>query len=176
MPVVHYAITRKVLPGAEAEFDARLTEFVHATIAAKGVTGVHILRPPPDTDCREYGVLRSFESEQAAEAFYASEAFQQWLRNVDGLVDGAPIQRRLSGLEAFFRSEKGWTPPRWKMAIVTYLGVVPAAMLWSSLLGPLLSDQHWSLRAAIINAAVVATLTWALMPFLTKLFHPWLKA
>lgn len=176
MAVVHCAVTRIVRPGAEAEFDAKLTEFVRATITAQGVTGVHILRPPPQSDCAEYGVLRSFESEEAAKSFYASPEFTQWVQDVEPLVMGQPIHRRLTGLEAFFRSESGWSPPRWKMAVVTYLGVVPSVLLWSSFLGPLLSNQPWTLRTMVINLMVVVTLTWFVMPLLTKIFGPWLKA
>ncbi len=119
--------------------------------------------------------MRSFESKAAAEKFYASDLFKNWLSDVEPMVEGEPVYRRLTGLEAFFRSERGWMPPRWKMAIVTFLGVLPAVLFWSNLLGPMLSNQHWLVRAASINAAVVATLTWGAMPLLTKLFHPWLS-
>jgi hypothetical protein len=175
MPVIHCAVTRRVRRGCEEQFDKKLLAFVRESIATDGVVGVHILRPAPDNNDREYGVLRSFETEAAAETFYASDVFNRWLLDVEPLVEGEPEYRKLTGLEAFFRSERGWMPPRWKMAIVTFLGVLPVALLWSNLLGPMLSNQHWLVRAASINAAVVSTLTWVVMPFLTKLFHSWLS-
>ncbi|MCU0706978.1 MAG: antibiotic biosynthesis monooxygenase [Pirellula sp.] len=175
MPVVHCAVTRRVRPGCEEQFDEQLLAFVRQSIATDGVVGVHILRPAPGNNDREYGVLRSFESEAAAEKFYASDVFNRWLLDVEPLVEGEPEHRKLTGLEAFFRSERGWMPPRWKMAILTFMGVLPVALLWSHLLGPMLSNQHWLVRAASINVAVVSTLTWVVMPFLTKLFHSWLS-
>jgi antibiotic biosynthesis monooxygenase (ABM) superfamily enzyme len=65
-------------------------------------------------------------------------------------------------------------PPRWKMALVTYLGVVPSVVLWSSTLRPILKDSHWIVGILIVNGAVVATLAWVMMPALTRLFHQWL--
>ena len=174
MPVVHCAVTRQVRLGCEAQFDARLLKFVQETIAADGVVGVHLLRPPPKSSCREDGVLRSFESEQAAENFYSSDAFTKWVDEVQPLVEGQPVYRQLTGLEAFFRTERGVMPARWKMAIVTYCGVLPTVLLWSNLLGPALAERHWLLKAIAVNAAVVITLAWVVMPLLTQIFHRWL--
>ncbi|MGE3181030.1 MAG: antibiotic biosynthesis monooxygenase [Phycisphaerae bacterium] len=173
---VHVAITRTVLPGAEEQFHEKLLQFVRRSMSAEGVTGVHILRPPPGSASREFGILRSFRDEAAAEAFYATELFAEWQREVEPLVAGNYTRRRLTGLEAFFRHGRGAMPPRWKMAIVTFLGVLPAVLFWTTILSPHLSATHWLARSALIIAAVVITLTWGLMPILTRLFHGWLHA
>jgi antibiotic biosynthesis monooxygenase (ABM) superfamily enzyme len=60
------------------------------------------------------------------------------------------------------------------MAIVTWLGVFPTVVVWSLLLTNILG-LPWLALMAIINAAVVVTLTWGIMPLLTKLLANWLR-
>ncbi|XZE19527.1 antibiotic biosynthesis monooxygenase [Pirellulaceae bacterium SH449] len=170
---VHVAITRVVRDGSEAEFERLLKKFISSSLELPGASGVLLLRPPAGSQSNEYGLMRSFDSEMAATAFYESELFAQWLNDIAPHVQGEPVRRRLSGLEAFFRGGPTM-PPRWKMAVVTFMGVLPVASLWSQLLGPVLADMHWLLRAIAVNMAVVSTLTWIVMPLLTKLFHRWL--
>lgn len=176
MADLHFAVTRRVRPGYEAEFEANLLDFARSSMRVEGMAGVHILRPAPDSPTREYGILRSFESQSFADAFYESELFSNWQKAIADFVEGEPHRRQLSGLEAFFRSGKGVMPPRWKMAIVTFLGVLPSVLLWSNIIPPLLAGTHWLLTAAAVNVAVVCTLTWGVMPLLTKWFHSWLHA
>ncbi|XZE51466.1 antibiotic biosynthesis monooxygenase [Planctomycetaceae bacterium SH139] len=170
---VHVAVTRIVRDGSEAEFERLLKQFISRSLDVPGSSGVLVLRPPADSEAKEYGLMRSFEDEDAATAFYDSKLFAQWLASIEPLVVGEPVRRRLSGLEAFFRGGTSM-PPRWKMAIVTFLGVLPAVLVWSNVLGPLMADLHWLVGAIATNIAVVATLTWGVMPILTKLFHRWL--
>lgn len=170
---VHVAVTRTVREGSEAEFERLLKRFISRSLDIPGSSGVLVIRPPTDSESREYGLMRSFEDEDAAIKFYDSNLFAQWLTDIEPLVDGEPVRRRLSGLEAFFRGGSTM-PPRWKMAVITFMGVLPVALLWSNVLGPLLANMHWLVHAALVNVAVVATLTWVVMPLLSQLFRRWL--
>ena len=67
---IHIAITRRVRPGCEAEFQQALREFFQASFAHGGVQGVHMLAPPPESELREYGILRTFASAAEREDFY----------------------------------------------------------------------------------------------------------
>lgn len=176
MADLHFAVTRRVRPGFEAVFETNLLDFARRSMNVEGMAGVHILRPAPESTAREYGILRSFESPAAADAFYASALFENWQSAIADMVEGEPRRRQLTGLEAFFRSGKSAMPPRWKMAIVTFLGVLPSVLFWSNVIPPMLTEAHWLVRAAAVNIAVVCTLTWAVMPLLTRFFHPWLHA
>jgi len=62
--------------------------------------------------------------------------------------------------------------PRWKMAIVTWLGVNVAVIAWRLLLTPLIGEWHLVPRSLLTNALVVALLTWVIMPLLSRLFRP----
>lgn len=170
---VHCAITLTVRAGKETEFEERLVKFVQRSLDYRGTTGVHLIRPTPGSESREYGILRSFVSEEHSRDFYESEMFRQYKAETADLVDGDAVIRPLHGLEAFFRGG-AMTPPRWKMAVITWLAVFPAVLVWSRLLGPRLTVLHPILVTAIVVALVVVTLAWFVMPWLTRLFHPWL--
>jgi antibiotic biosynthesis monooxygenase (ABM) superfamily enzyme len=90
------------------------------------------------------------------------------------MVVGEPVRRRLHGLEAFFRDTRHAPPPRWKMAVVTWMGVFPSVLLWSSLLPNALGGLPHLAVVAIVNVFVVVTLAWGVMPLLTRMFAGWL--
>ncbi len=171
MPI-HLAITRRTRPGREAEFEQSLREFFQSSFSREGVLGVSLLTPLPGGDSREYGILRTFTGPAEREAFYQSEEYAAWEKRVEHLVDGPPVHRELTGLEAWFRSSS--PPPRWKMATATFLGVFPVGMALNLTLMPLIQSWPFLLKSALFNLCVVALLTWAVMPLVTRLLHRWL--
>jgi antibiotic biosynthesis monooxygenase (ABM) superfamily enzyme len=173
MPI-HIAITRRVRPGCEAEFQQALREFFQASFARGGVWGASMLTPPPGSDGSEYGILRTFADEKERDAFYESPLFKAWEERARTLTEGEPVYRQLHGLEAWFRSPRN-PPPRWKMAVATFLGVFPVAMVLNLTLGPVIRSWNFVVGNAVFNACVVASLTWVVMPLVTKALHGWLN-
>ncbi len=174
MPI-HIAITRRVRLGCEAEFQQALREFFQASFAHGGVLGATMIVPPPGSDSREFGILRTFADEKERDAFYASRIFKAWEEKCAPLTEsGSWSQRPLHGLEAWFRSPQN-PPPKWKMAFATFLGVFLLAMILNLTLGPLIREWPFVPRNAVFNAAVVALLAWVVMPLLTRLLHRWLQ-
>jgi len=135
-----------------------------------------MLVPPPGSASTEYGIIRSFASIAERDAFYASPLYHEWKKRVAPLSDGEPEARELHGLEAFFRQVDPSPPPRWKMAIATYLGVVVVTMTLALTLGPLIRSWNFVLNNLVFNACVVAFLTWVVMPLITRALHAWLQA
>jgi uncharacterized protein len=171
MPI-YVAITRRVRAGYEAEFQQALREFFQTSFAHGGVLGASMLIPPPGSDSREFGILRTFADEKERDAFYASPMFKSWEERARTLTEGEPVYRQLHGLEAWFRSPT--PPPRWKMAVATFLGVFPVAMILNLMLGPTIKSWPFILRNAVFNASVVALLTWVVMPLITRALRAWL--
>jgi antibiotic biosynthesis monooxygenase (ABM) superfamily enzyme len=60
------------------------------------------------------------------------------------------------------------------MAVATFLGVYPVAMILNLTLGPAIRSWHFVLGNAVFNAWVIALLTWVVMPIVTRLLHGWL--
>jgi len=172
--LVHVAVVRKVRPGREAEFEAEIARFFGAAAEA-GANGAYLIRPILGTRSREYGILRAFRNREEMKRFYASDLYRQWSETSGSLVEGAPNRRELHGLDIFFQ-EPGKTPPRWKMAIVTYLAVTPAVYVFSRLVPALFDGLPGPVAMLVVNICVVASLTWILMPLLIKAFGRWLQA
>lgn len=171
---VHVAILRKVRPGREQEFEHRVHEFFHQAERQPGVQGAYLIRPFAHAPSQEYGILRSFASTEDRDRFYGSDLYRRWDEAVAPLVEGPPRRQALHGMEAFFRQQgSSPPPPRWKMAVVTWLGVTPAVYVFSNGI-PALVDLPRLLNLFVVNAFVVASLTWAIMPLLTRVFAGWL--
>lgn len=174
MPI-HIAITRRVRPGCEEAFQSALREFFQASFAHGGVLGATMIVPPPHSDSREFGILRTFADEHERDVFYASELFKTWDAKCRPLVEeGSWSQRPLHGLEAWFRSPHN-PPPKWKMAVATFLGVFPLAMTLNLTLGPIIREWPFVLRNAVFNFAVVGLLAYVIMPWVTKILSRWLQ-
>jgi antibiotic biosynthesis monooxygenase (ABM) superfamily enzyme len=112
---VSVAITRRVRAGREAEFQQALREFMQTSFDDSSVLGVSMIVPPPGTDSREYGILRTFANETDRDAFYGSTHFKNWEQKAQALTEGTPERRELHGLEAWFRSRRTRRPGgRWR--------------------------------------------------------------
>ncbi len=174
MPI-HVAITRRVRPGCEAEFQRALRDFFQTSFDHGGVLGATMVVPPPGSDSREFGILRTFADERERDDFYASPIFKLWEARCAPLTESNSwTYRPLHGLEAWFRSPHQ-PPPRWKMAVATFLGVFPVAMFLGATLGPWIKDWPFVARNAVFNAAVVTVLSWVVMPGVTRLLRGWLQ-
>jgi uncharacterized protein len=175
MPI-HVAITRRIRPGCEAEFQQALQQFFQSSFAHTGVHGASMLVPPPGSTSPEFGILRTFASAKERDDFYASPMFANWEERIKPLTEGEPVYRELTGLEAWFRNPHS-PPPRWKMALLTWIAVWPVSMGVSAVLNPLLGRSVPKfIFAGIAAAGIVAVLTWAAMPLLVKFARRWLQA
>ncbi|HSD39491.1 MAG TPA: antibiotic biosynthesis monooxygenase [Rhodocyclaceae bacterium] len=170
---IHVAITRRVRPGREAEFQQGLHDFIEASFKHGGVLGANMVVPLPGSDDREYGILRSFRDERERDDFYRSPMFKEWNERARALTEGEPVSRPLNGLEAWFRSPGG-PPPRWKMALLTWVAVWPISMLVPIVLSPLRASLPHLVFAGAVAAGIVLVLTWGVMPLLVKAAHTWL--
>jgi antibiotic biosynthesis monooxygenase (ABM) superfamily enzyme len=173
---VHVAITRTVRPGCEEAFEEAIRSFFAESLSDKATLGAQLLRPLPGSNTRTYGILRSFANENERNAFYRSKRFLRWQEAVRPFVEEDYSRHDLHGLEAFFTIRSIIkSPPIWKMAILTWLGVWPTVLSVLGLLGNRLADWPFWLANGFENLFVVAALTWGVMPLLTRLARPWLK-
>jgi uncharacterized protein len=65
-------------------------------------------------------------------------------------------------------------PPRYKLALITWLGAYGVITLILEVLGPAIAGWPLPARTLLISALMVPTLTWVIVPALARLFRPWL--
>src|SRR5206468_11995671 len=121
-----------------------------------GHLGVHMLRPPPGG--HEYGAVVQFRSRKDWEAFLRSPEYASFLHEIEAYLEAPQQVETLCGLESWFTplgARSTQVPPRWKMALVTFIGVcmmvyvVNIALSWPGYEWP-----TW-LRFLVSNALVV---------------------
>lgn len=172
--MVHVAILRTVRPGRERDFEELIDGFFRDAAQQPGVCGAYLIRPFAGSNHREYGILRSFKSESDRDSFYASDLYRRWNEAVRPFVEGEPQRRELHGMEAFFHSAAS-SPQRWKMALLTWIGVNPAVYIFANAVPAAFGDLPPLAALLLVNAFVVASLSWVFMPVLAKLFRFWLE-
>jgi uncharacterized protein len=172
---IDIAITLRVRESHVAEFERALENFAHRSLAEPGARGVRSLYPPPGSASTEYGIIRSFASAADLDAFYRTALFQNWLARIEPMVEGERVRRQVHWLEAWFHDHEQSMPPRWKMALLTWIAVWAASLVMQAVLSTGLGQNVPEfLEAALVAAGVVVILTWVAMPFLVKMAHPWL--
>jgi len=142
----------------------------------KGHLGVNVIRPR-DHAHPEYVVILKFDRYDNLKQWLESETRRQWIERLQPLIEKPEAVQTLTGLETWFTlSSKPLKspPPRYKMALVTWLGVFITLVVVSRLLAPFLSKLPVLLNQLISTGLVVVLLTYLLMPRLTQLFHKWL--
>jgi antibiotic biosynthesis monooxygenase (ABM) superfamily enzyme len=172
------SVTRTVKAGCEVDFERALHNFVQHSLSLPGQQGVHIMRPAPGSDSREYGIIRKFANRDALVAFRTSPEYLAWNQLATDLTEGASRSEELCGLESWFTAPGAALRPlpKWKMAIATFLGVFPVATVLGVTLGPAISSWPFLVKNAVFNGCIVALLTWLVMPIITRLLHGWLHA
>jgi antibiotic biosynthesis monooxygenase (ABM) superfamily enzyme len=157
---IHIAITLRVRKTRVAEFERALSDFASRSLAEPGARGCNACIPPAGSDSTEYGIMRSFASAADRDAFYRTTLFKDWLARIEPMVEGEAARRQLDGLEAWFRDPKERMPPRWKMALLTWIAVWLASILMRAILAPVLGQNFPQvLSAGLVAAGVVAILT-----------------
>jgi uncharacterized protein len=64
--------------------------------------------------------------------------------------------------------------PRYKLAVVTWIGVYPLITFLLAVTGPATETWPLPLRTLLLTGLMVPTMTWLVLPRLTRLFRRWL--
>ena len=169
-------ILRTVRSGREDDFETLVREFIPKSLTFPGHLGVHIVKPAAGTS-RDYHIVIKFAAREQWQNFQASPEYAQFRASIEPLLEREPCIEEMTGLESWFTlpHAQALRPlPRWKMALVTLLGVYPTSLLISALIGSWLT--HWPgwLKSLALAVCMVALLTWVVMPLLTRLLARWL--
>lgn len=174
-PPVTGVATRRIEPGREEEFEAWTSGILSAVKEFPGYLGSDILRPAGAED-DEYSIIYRFDRASNLERWEQSEERRRWLDKAEPLVREQKVGR-LTGLETWFTlpSKAGEPPPpRYKMAVVTWIAVFPLATVTFMILQPILGGAPAVLRTLVFTLIMVSAMTYVVMPRMTRLFSFWL--
>jgi len=172
---VTVVVRRRVKPGSEAAFESAMQEFIGFALGFPGNRGIHVVRPGPDS--REYTVVDRFADPLARQAFKDTPGYGEWMRRLRALSDNDPYIEEQSGLGGWFTppsTPRASMPSQLKMALVTFLGVLPLTSALPPLFAWLLPTWHPLAANVLVTALIVILLSWPVMPLLTRVFAPWL--
>ena len=172
---VSVVVARTVKAGREADYEAWLVRAIAAARAFDGHLGADVLRPAAGG--RHYVLVFRFDSPAHLEAWESSATRAALVAEVAPLSESDAQVHRHTGLETWFTLPGAAPmppPPRWKMALVTWAVAFPLVQGLTLVLGPLLAPLPPVARGAIVAALMVASMTWLVMPQVTRALAFWL--
>ena len=170
---VTVTVARRVAPGMEPEFEQWYDGIIACAARFPGFLGAGILRPREAG--QDWHVVYRFADQSALKRWESSPERAGWLDRAHTFAEETGVQR-VSGLETWF-SLPGRTapaPPKWKMAAVTLVAIIPLVLLMNVSVLPLLDGWPLVARTLIFSGTLTLLMTWVVMPRLTRLFRRFL--
>jgi antibiotic biosynthesis monooxygenase (ABM) superfamily enzyme len=172
---VTVVVSRRVFPGHEKDYDDWVRRLVAASEESPGTRGVTMLVPEPGKTGLHHVVMR-FADERSMHIWETSYTRQKLSHEADAF--SRRVRQEATGLETWFsipECPELEAPKPWKMAIVTFLAVFVLSVAILKLLQWLFKDMNFYLESFLVAAILVVLLTWAVMPFLSRMvFRKWL--
>jgi hypothetical protein len=171
-------ITRRVKAGHEAAFEQASADMTAAASAFPGYLGGQLVRPDAEgsDDPGLYHVVFAFDTADHLQGWQQSPMRSFGLAAIAPHIEGQTL-RQVSGLGHWFAAPVGPKqnpPPRWKVAVVTWLGICPTVYVLFLVVAPFLADWPLLPRVMVITALVVLVMTWLVAPRLTTWLKPFL--
>ncbi|MCI4662128.1 MAG: hypothetical protein MRY63_09945 [Neomegalonema sp.] len=173
---VTVSISRKVIEGHEAEYEAWLHTVIELAAGFPGSQGASVLTPSPQTGGR-YVVIYRFDTWEHADRWETSRVRESWVRKLEGITEGEAQFRRQTGLEFWFQlsdAPEQAPPPRHKMTVVLIVLVCLLGLAINAVLDALAPQIIGWKRVLVVALFQVLLLTYVIMPPVTKALRGWL--
>lgn len=164
-----------VLKGKEKDFEAWAHEITEAGKHFEGHLGSNWIRSGPG----KYIVIIKFVDVADSNRWLKSSIRKRLLNKMYPLVKEKEANRLqdVTGLETWFTLPGNTTikpPPRWKMVLVTMLGIYPIGLVYQAYLVSYFKLLPLLVRPIALSILLTPILTYVIMPQLTKVFRKWL--
>lgn len=170
-------VSREAHPARLRDFEDALAATVEEAIRFPGHLGITVLKPPRGAPL-EYKLLVRFDSQAHLDHWLESAAAKRCYARIAAHEARPARLERATGLEAWFETPLSAAtapvPPRRKIALATWMASFPVITFWSVLLHPWLGDAPLLLRALVLSGLMVVSLTYVVMPWVTKRLARWL--
>ena len=171
-------ITRSPRKTNQKEFEQALSDTIDAALQFPGHLGVTVLKPQTD-ESNDYQIIVKFTSETDYQRWCHSHEAAHWFKILNRLEEKPPNLEIMTGIETWFAVNSSTPrpmipPPRYKMAIVTWLAIFILIVIINLLFGSFLASLPMLLRSLVLTVGLVGLMTYIVMPRMTKLFGWWL--
>jgi uncharacterized protein len=173
---VFRVVRRRAKPGCEQAYEALIRAMFEDASHFPGYLSAQLV--PPETPGGEYQIIQRFGTEQDLARWNASKARATWHERLRPVADGDPEYRLLTGLEGWFAPTSlpsSSPPPRWRLTVVSWLGIFPTVALLLWFVAPLLASLPFLLRTALFTAMVAVAMSYLVMPRLSRWMAWWLR-
>ncbi len=134
-------VTWEIQEGREKQFETWRHEIEAAATKFPGHLGVNLI--VPNNGSREYTVIFRFDTHEHLRAWQESDVRRDLLKTAEQFQATDPTYKTESSLAYWFVTPKmPVPPPKWKMSIVTLLGVWPLSMLVPKVVGPIIKQYE----------------------------------
>lgn len=169
-------VHRRANWGSEKQYEALVKGMLEACARFPGYLFSTVI--PPRMEGEEFHIVQNFASQAQLDAWSASRTAADWHARLREVADHDPEYRVFNTTDLWFSAE-GLTgerqPARWRLAVVTWLGIFPTASLFVGLLLPALAHLHFVPRMVVVTALIVATMFYLVMPRLLRWMGWWLR-
>lgn len=150
-------ISRQVKQDCEAEFERVMDQIIAVAATFKGHLGAQLVRPGDEQGVYDslYHIVLAFDNESNLKIWQNSPARSLGLAAAAPFIEGQALVRQVSGLALWFQptGPKQVPPPRWKVAVVTWIGIFPTAYMLFFVLGDMLvglaaTDTYYAFNGA----------------------------
>jgi hypothetical protein len=173
---VTVVVSQLVKRGCEQTYERWIQGIAAEAEKFDGYLGISVIRPQKSVRS-EYVLIFKFDHYVNLKQWMESDTHRKWLEKTNQLVQDAPNYQQLTGMETWFTlpdKPPPSPPPRYKMAILTWLAVYILLNILSYVLAPVVVGLPVFLRSFVISAVMIVLMTYAVMPQMTHLFYKWL--
>lgn len=169
-------LTRRVRPGSEEAFEDVVQRLAATAERRPGFEGVTMLRPEPGGQTA-YAVVVRFRCATQLSAWLGSAERAALLIEADRYAYADLGEHRGSGVAGWFTlpgTHLVKAPSKAKMAITSWLGILPLLLPLNLYLAPRLTAVPAVPRVLAAALVLSIAMTYLVMPALTRLLRPWL--
>ncbi|UWQ35333.1 hypothetical protein K3555_22650 (plasmid) [Leisingera sp. M527] len=173
---VTIAVTDHVPHDVSTVYEARARELHEMLNDCPGFLSTDTVRHKREHQI-EYTIILRFSDQESAQNWEIRPDIAAKLKEITDLTGGAAQIVESAGLGLWVDHVPGAAPslpPFWKRVILSVLGVYPTLLILIPLSRPLVSGMPQPLQTLAVVVVLAALLTWPIMPFLGKIFRPWL--
>jgi antibiotic biosynthesis monooxygenase (ABM) superfamily enzyme len=170
---VTVVVNMRIKPGREKDYDKWLERFLILQRKVPGYIGTTtIMETGTDSSARH--IIHRFRDKASLEAWENSEDLHNQTEEANRYT--TPYLQKATGLETWFTLpglKAVVPPPKWKMAIVAFIGAFCISLLASFILRPFVGSQPL-LFNLFMSIILVIGLTYFAMPLESRLLRRWL--